>query len=86
MPKKEKLNLENLKIQSFVTTLNKPGMSKVGGAVADDDVLCGVTLCPPCTSPEGGTHCPTNDFACFTDRTYCCPKEVDGEVIAINIR
>ncbi len=65
----KKLNLETLKIQSFVTSVSQTSRELEGGRD------CGVTLCPPCTP----ANCPTNDFPCFTKRTYCDPCEIEAQ-------
>ena len=41
----KKLSLDNLKVKSFVTNLE--GRTEMAGA--ERKVICGVTLCPPCT-------------------------------------
>ena len=54
---RKKLNLKELKVQSFVTDLKHA--QPMGGD--PDLVACGVTLCPPCT----------REIPCWTGASYC---------------
>ena len=47
MPKKQKLDLNNLKVQSFVTSMDKKEEQKVRGG-ADSCAECGYQTCGPC--------------------------------------
>lgn len=72
MPKKLKLNLNELKVQSFVTALTDEEKDKYRGAGSDKcDDTGGAATCVPCTNTCGTCSCGT---ACQT----CSPSWCSG--------
>jgi hypothetical protein len=77
----KKLTLEDLKVQSFVTTLNTHQADQlVGATAADTDCSsCTRTHCGECTNMadsnccEGGTAGGCDTSACYT--TIYCPTD-----------
>ena len=68
MPKKLNLDLNGLKVQSFVTSLDKRDESKIkGGSVVN--TVCPPTICPEC-EPTG--TCYTNCGTCVTCTCETC--------------
>lgn len=76
MPKKVKLNMENLKVQSFVTSLEDDQKEKAKGGLPYTcltcDGLCSWTYiwwCPPTDTLE--PNCRTACGCTKLDATYC---------------
>ena len=68
MPKKLKLDLKGLKVQSFVTSLDKGEESKIkGGSVVN--TVCPVSTCPGACEPPGTPTCDTICGTCETCET-----------------
>ena len=66
---KKKLNLDQLEVQSFVTTVRAKPTNEAGGVdVVDARPICGWTLCPPCT--QDPLRCLLSDTVC----TGCIDK------------
>lgn len=76
MPKKLKLDLGGLKVQSFVTSLDNGDEKKIkAGATA---ATCGGETCDP--------ECPLTEYTCQTDCGTCntCPISCGGSCATCN--
>lgn len=81
MPKKLKLDLKNLKVKSFVTSLDGNEKKNIhGGATFDSICISECDTCPDICQPSGATcahSCPATACTCYTDcgtcpTTGCC--------------
>jgi hypothetical protein len=88
MPKKLKLNLSDLKVQSFVTSLNKEDKQNIKGGT--DPVACSLTLiwccaytpvsCETCETCETCKTCETC-HTCFQISICDLPCTRPGQII-----
>lgn len=69
MYKKTKLNLDELSVQSFVTTLDDDQTALVRGATGN---VCSLSCGGGCEGNTEDQHCPTADGPCETHGQHGC--------------
>jgi hypothetical protein len=72
MLEKMKLNLKDLKVQSFMTSLNNEYKTRVKGGMTDTCMTCPHTQCETCTTCNVSL-CETCPIGCTYQCTPFCP-------------